>query len=342
MSERRRPSARPALAALACAALAACEGSPLQTALNPTGPEARAIFGLWTYFWITATVVFVLVMAATAWALARGHRRAAPDVSEAGEGGARRVVIGAVGVTTVVLLATAVVSFLTGRAYAVVPESGRPLRISVIGHQWWWEAVYDDSLSSRSLTTANEIHIPVGRTVVLKMTSTDVIHSFWVPNLAGKKDLIPGYGTKMWLRADRPGVYRGQCAEFCGYQHANMGMLIVAERPADFARWYQAQLADAPAPRDTSASTGKNVFMNHGCVLCHSIRGTDAGGRVGPDLTHLASRRYLAAAMVPNNRGWLGGWVMDPQSIKPGTHMPANDMRSDELQALLTYLQTLR
>jgi cytochrome c oxidase subunit 2 len=329
-------------AALACAVLAACEGTPRQTGLNPAGPQAQSIFNLWTFYWVTATAVFVAVMAALALALVGGRRRAAADVSEAGEGRARRWVLGATAVTLAILVVSLVASYLTGRAYAITPEAGRPLQISIVGHQWWWEAQYTDSLSSRSLTTANEIHIPVGRTIVLKMTSTDVIHSFWVPNLAGKKDLIPGYGTTMWLRADRAGVYRGQCAEFCGYQHANMSLLVIADPPADFARWYEGQLADAMPPRDTSASTGKNVFMSHGCVLCHTVRGTDAGSRVGPDLTHVASRRTLAAATIPNNRGWLGGWVMDPQGIKPGTKMPPNDMRPDELQALLTYLQGLR
>ncbi|HEX6749804.1 MAG TPA: cytochrome c oxidase subunit II [Longimicrobium sp.] len=310
--------------------------------LNPAGPQADSIFGLWTYMWIASTAVFAAVMVALAMALVRGRRRDAPDVSEAGEGRARRTIVVATGITLAILLATLVASYLTGRAYAVTPESGRPLQITLIGHQWWWEVTYNDSLSSRSLSTANEIHIPVGRTVVVKMTSSDVIHSFWVPNLAGKKDMIPGYSSTMWLRADRPGVFRGQCAEFCGHQHAKMALLVVAEPPAEFARWYDAQLADNMPPTDTTQSTGKNVFMSHGCVLCHTIRGTDAGGRVGPDLTHLATRRTLAAGTIPNNRGWLGGWVMDPQGIKPGAKMPPNDMRPDELQALLAYLQSLR
>jgi cytochrome c oxidase subunit 2 len=322
--------------------LAACQGTPNQSALNPAGPQAERLFGLWTYLWITATLVFVAVMAALAMALLRSRRRFDADVSEAGEGGARRTVVLAVAGTGVILVATVVISFLTGRAYAVTPEGGRPLQVTLVGHQWWWEVQYSDSVNSRSLTTANEIHVPVGRTVVLKMTSQDVIHSFWVPNLAGKKDLVPGYSTTTWFRADRAGVYRGQCAEFCGHQHANMSLLVIADPPAQFARWYENQLADNMPPTDTTESTGKNVFMSHGCVLCHTIRGTDAGGRVGPDLTHLATRHTLAAAMVPNNRGWLGGWVMDPQGIKPGAKMPPNDMRPDELQALLAYLQSLR
>jgi cytochrome c oxidase subunit II len=330
-----------ALAAAGPAALAACEGR--QSVLDPAGPQALHLFNLGNFLYVTAAVVFVLVMGALGVALVRGRRRGGPDISEEAEQRARRVVGGAVGVTLAVLLVFLVVSFLTGRAYAVTPVSGRPLQISVVGHQWWWEVQYADSVNSRSLTTANEIHLPVGRTVILKMTSHDVIHSFWVPNLAGKKDLVPGYSTTTWLRADRPGIYRGQCAEFCGHQHALMGLLVIAEPPAQFARWYDAQLADAMPPTDTVASTGKNVFLGaHGCVLCHTVRGTAAGGTVGPDLTHLASRRTLAAATVPNTRGWLGGWVMDPQGIKPGAKMPPNDMRPDELQALLTYLQSLR
>jgi cytochrome c oxidase subunit 2 len=327
-----RPRALRLAALAASAALAACAGR--QSVLDPAGPQADRLFGLGNFLWITAGAVVVLVVAALA---------LAPDVSEAGEARARRIVTGAVGVTLAVLLVFLVASFLTGRAYAVTPPGGRPLQIGIVGHQWWWEVTYADSVQSRSLSTANEIHVPVGRTVILKMTAHDVIHSFWVPSLAGKKDLVPGYSTTTWFRADRPGVYRGQCAEFCGYQHTNMGLLVIAESPADFARWYDAQLADAMPPADTVARTGKNVFMGpHGCVLCHTVRGTDAGGRVGPDLTHLASRRTLAAATVPNNRGWLGGWVMDPQGIKPGARMPPNDMSPAELQALLAYLQTLR
>ncbi|HEV7588747.1 MAG TPA: cytochrome c oxidase subunit II [Longimicrobium sp.] len=328
-------------AAAAPATLAACEGR--QSVLDPAGPQALRLFNLGNVLYVTAAVVFVVVLAALALALMHGRRRDGPDTGQAGERKARRAVAWAVGVTLAILLGFLVVSYLTDRAYAIAPAAGRPLRISVVGHQWWWEVQYTDSVSSRSLGTANEIHVPVGRTVVLKMTSRDVIHSFWVPNLAGKKDLVPGYTTTTWLRADRAGVYRGQCAEFCGYQHALMGLLVIAEPPAQFARWYEAQLADAMPPADTVASTGKNVFLGaHGCVLCHTVRGTGAGGTVGPDLTHVASRHTLAAATIPNTRGWLGGWVMDPQGIKPGAKMPPNDMRPDELQALLTYLQTLR
>ena len=212
----------------------------------------------------------------------------------------------------------------------------------VTGHQWWWQVDYQDPIHSRRLTTANEIHVPVGRRVRLEVRSADVIHSFWAPNLHGKIDLIPGYGGATSFRADRAGVYRGRCAEYCGLQHAKMDFVIVAEPPERFAAWYEAQLRSAPAPADTLQQKGQQVFLSKGCALCHTIRGTPAGSRVGPDLTHLASRRTIAAGTLPNTRGHLAGWVSDPQKIKPGVKMPPNQLASDELHALLDYLQSLK
>jgi len=259
-----------------------------------------------------------------------------------GERRVRRTVTIATAVTAAILMVFLVASYLTGRAYAVTPLGGRPLQVSVIGHQWWWEVVYSDSITSRSVTTANEIHVPTGRNVVLKLSSTDVIHSFWVPNLSGKKDLIPGYGTTTWFRVDRPGIYRGQCAEFCGHQHANMGLLVIAESPARFADWYERQLQPSDTPAAPLLRKGQQAFLDRSCVMCHTVRGTPAGSHVGPDLTHVGGRMTLAAATIPNNRGYLGGWVLDPQGIKPGAHMPPNDIPASELQALLSYLESLR
>jgi cytochrome c oxidase subunit 2 len=200
---------------------------------------------------------------------------------------------------------------------------------------------YEDPSYDRRVSTANEIHIPVGRKVRVEVQSRDVIHSFWVPALHGKLDLIPGYTGTTYFRADRPGTYRGRCAEYCGLQHAHMDVLVIAEPPARFAAWYEAQLRSAPPPADTLQQKGQQVFLAHACSLCHTIRGTQAGSRVGPDLTHLASRTTLAAGTVPNTRGHLGGWVLDPQRIKPGVRMPPNQLASDELHALLAYLQSL-
>jgi cytochrome c oxidase subunit 2 len=190
--------------------------------------------------------------------------------------------------------------------------------------------------------TANEIHIPVGQPVEFQLKSRDVIHSFWVPTLHGKRDLIPRHVTTMTLQADRPGVYRGQCAEFCGYQHAHMAILVVAEPLEQFAAWLEHQRRPAAEPSDARQQRGQEVFLSAPCVMCHTIRGTLAGGRVAPDLTHIAGRHTLAAGTLPNTPGHLAGWIIDPQHIKPGNRMPAHSLNADDLQALLAYLGSLK
>jgi len=214
--------------------------------------------------------------------------------------------------------------------------------INLIGHQWWWEAEYEAAVPSQRFRTANELHIPVGRPVVFKVTSRDVIHSFWVPNLHGKRDLIPGYTTSIWLQADKPGFYRGQCAEFCGYQHAKMALYVTAESQAEFENWSADQRKEAPQPTSEEQMRGRDVFLHSTCTQCHTIRGTIAGAVLGPDLTHLATRGTIAAGTLPNQRGHLAGWILDSQSIKPGNRMPPNSIAGDDLQALLTYLESLK
>jgi cytochrome c oxidase subunit 2 len=216
------------------------------------------------------------------------------------------------------------------------------LQVRVIGHQWWWELQYRDSVAHNWFTTANELHIPVGRPVALELLSTDVIHSFWPPTVSQKRDLIPGKDNSLWLQADTPGVYRGQCAEYCGQQHAKMAFLVIAQRPDSFASWLAAQRDTALTPTTELARRGQEVFLASSCVMCHAIGGTPAGSRVGPDLTHLASRRTIAAGTLPNTRGNLAGWIVDPQKIKPGTRMPPNQLKPADLQALLAYLETLK
>jgi cytochrome c oxidase subunit 2 len=192
------------------------------------------------------------------------------------------------------------------------------------------------------VTTANEIHIPVGRVVHFKLRSNDVIHSFWVPNLHGKTDLIPGHIADTWIRADRAGTYRGQCAEFCGYQHAHMALTVVAETEGQFRNWYAAQLQSAIQPATQQQARGRQVFLSSTCIMCHRIQGTDAGGAVGPDLTHIASRQTIAAATLENTREHLRQWILDSQAIKPGNRMPPNPLNAEDLEALLDYLQTLK
>jgi cytochrome c oxidase subunit 2 len=210
------------------------------------------------------------------------------------------------------------------------------LQIRVIGHQWWWEVQYRDSIPNNWAITANEVHIPAGRPVALELLSTDVNHSFWPPTLSNKRDLIPGKDNSLWLQADTPGVYRGQCAEYCGAQHAKMGFLVIADRPDSFASWLARQRDTALTPTTALTRRGQEVFLASSCV------GTPAGSRIGPDLTHLASRKTIAAGTLPNTRGNLAGWIVNPQSIKPGTRMPPNQLDPDDLQALLAYLETLK
>jgi cytochrome c oxidase subunit 2 len=341
--------------------------SVLQSALDAAGPQAWHIERLWwLMFWVT-TAVFVAVMAVVIAAVIRAlalqpdpddvrftGRPRTPDSTPAvsrREPGAParadrdaryvRIVALATAATVITLFVLLVASVWTGRAIAS-PGPTAAVVINVTGHQWWWEAEYEDPVPSQRVTTANEFHIPVGRPVVLKVTSRDVIHSFWVPNLHGKRDLIPGYTTSIWLQADRPGTYRGQCAEFCGHQHANMALYVTAEPDAQFQAWLANQRKEAVQPPNDEARRGRDVFLRATCTQCHTIRGTIAGARMGPDLTHLATRGTIAAGRLPNTRGHLAGWVLDPQSVKPGNQMPPNSLPGADLQALLTYLESLK
>ncbi|HEY0435197.1 MAG TPA: cytochrome c oxidase subunit II, partial [Phenylobacterium sp.] len=326
-------------------ALSGCGGPPWQSSLHPAGPLAGKLAELIWTFTIVCAVVWVLVMLALAWALLRARRpRREEPTLEPDPARERRIwtVIGtATGLTVLVLIALNVWSYLADKSLAGV-EGKEALTIQLTGHQWWWEVTYQDPQPARTLTTANEIHIPVGRPVKVTLMSGDVIHSFWVPNLTGKTDLIPGQNNQIMLLADRPGPYRGQCAEFCGPQHAHMALLVVADPPDAFQAWWDGQLRPADPPADPLRQRGRQVLESQPCVMCHTVRGTQAAGKVAPDLTHLASRRTLAAGTLPNNRGNLAAWIVDPQTIKPGAQMPTMTIPPSDLQALLAYLEGLR
>lgn len=316
-----------------------------QSVLHPAGPMAHAIGGLWWWmFWVAAAVYVIVLIAFAYAALRRGRPVLGPEgvamPPEAAHGAMRRWVSGGVGVTVLILFAFLFYDFGVGHALAEHPDHA--LTIQITGHQWWWEVVYNDPNPSKMLRTANEIHIPVGVPVQLVLTSTDVIHSFWAPNLNGKRDLVPGYVTSTWIQADTAGVYRGQCAEFCGYQHAKMALFIVAEPRQKFAAWLDAQRMAPPPPRDSLNLAGQKVFLAGPCANCHTIAGTNANGSIGPDLTHIGSRLTLAAGTIPNTRGNLAGWIVDPQSIKPGAVMPSNQLEAKDLQALINYLESLK
>jgi cytochrome c oxidase subunit 2 len=252
----------------------------------------------------------------------------------------RIVVVGSVAVTVVVITIFTLASYLTSRNLAFAGPD--PLTIRVRGHQWWWEVTYPDALASQTFATANEIHIPVGRPVHIQLAAADVIHSFWVPSLAGKQDLIPGRDNEIAFIARRSGIYRGQCAEFCGFQHARMAVFVMAEEPEAFETWRRSQLQEAVTPSGNEQQTGQKVFAARACSTCHTIRGTSAAGKLGPDLTHIASRKAIAAGVLENTRGSLAAWIADPQTIKPGNNMPMVPLSADELNALSAYMTSLR
>jgi cytochrome c oxidase subunit 2 len=239
------------------------------------------------------------------------------------------------------LLVLLAASVFTDRALAQLPLANA-LHIELTGYQWWWEARYDDVDPSRIFTTANELHVPVGRAVIVSLVGADVIHSFWVPSLAGKKDLIPGCDTTVTFRADRPGVYRGQCAEYCGYQHARMVLYVVADTPDDYEQWAARQRSPAATPVSDEAKRGRDLFVAKSCAMCHAIGGTPAQGRHAPDLTHVASRMTLGAGTLENTPSWRAAWILDPQQFKPGANMPSQNMAPDELAAINAYLGTLQ
>jgi cytochrome c oxidase subunit 2 len=316
------------------------------TIFDTAGIQAQRIALLGWLIIATSTVVYVLVLIATAIAVRRARTRSAGNEAADNRPGTERRLTRHIGIATVVttllLVAYVGASAYTGRAIAWPTSAEHPLTVEVTGHQWWWEFRYRDSLPSNWLNTSNELHIPVGRPVQVILQSNDVIHSFWVPELHGKQDAIPGHKNTTWLRADKPGVWKARCAEFCGVQHAKMAFDVVAESPAQFNRWYTQQLAAAPPPSAASAQRGHDVFVQRTCVMCHAISGTQAGSRVGPDLTHIATRPSLGAGWLPNTRENLARWILNPHLIKPGVKMPPNQFSPDEMNALLDYLETLR
>jgi cytochrome c oxidase subunit 2 len=311
--------------------------------LAPAGPQASSIARLSWFAFAVAAIVYLVTIGALCWALWRAGGRVR-DGSLPGPDSEQRMTRGvtwALAATIVTLLIFFGYDLSVGRTLST-SVGPHPLTIEVTGHQWWWEAQYADTSPHGRFTTANEIHIPAGRPVLFLLSANDVIHSVWVPSLGGKKDLIPGYTQSVWFQADTPGVYRGQCAEFCGLQHAKMAMFVVADPPADFTRWVEQQRRPAPAPADSLQRRGQDVFLTRSCVLCHAIDGTEAGSHNGPDLTHLASRRTIAAGTLTNTWGNLASWITDPHAFKPGTRMPPNLLSPQDLDALVTYLQSLK
>jgi cytochrome c oxidase subunit 2 len=306
-----------------------------QSVLDAAGPQSASIERLWWLIFAISTAVFIAVMAVLAISVVRRTTR------ESSEAVMTRWVIAASGATVLILFVWLIASVSVGRATAA-PQMSDAATINITGRQWWWQVEYVDTLPSNRFRTANEILIPVGRPVVVNVTSRDVIHSFWVPNLHGKRDLIPGYVTSLWFQADRAGVYRGQCAEFCGFQHAHMAVFVNAVPERDFQAWLSAQRQSAPEPTSDLQRRGRDVFLGATCSQCHTVRGTRAGGAYGPDLTHVGSRATIGAGVLPNTNENLQRWIRNSHDFKPGNKMPPHDLNDNDLQAVAEYLGSLK
>ncbi len=308
--------------------------------LHADGLMAAKILPLTQGLLIVAAVVGVVIAALVLIAIARRARTGAVAGTPLLEGEAGSWISIGVGVSTVVLVGLVVWTSVTMAGIAS-PPAKPALSVVVRGHQWWWEFVYQSDDPSKTFTTANEIHIPVGKPVRFALKGEDVIHTFWVPSLGGKIQIIPGQTNVTWLEADKPGVYRGQCSQYCGEQHAHMILIVFADPPEAFEAWRAAQLHAAAEPASNEARIGEQRFIGR-CGACHTVRGTLANGHVGPDLTHLMSRTTIAAGTLPNSVGFLSGWIANPQSLKPGSLMPDPDLSGPDLASIRSFLVTLK
>ena len=320
--------------------LGGCTG--WQSALNVHGASAISIKDLILLIVVVCSVVWTMVMVALIFALwrKRGRQERPLNVNPGTERRMTISVLLAVAATVVIISAFTVLSFFVTRGLNVA--GNEDLTIKVRGLQWWWGIEYFGSAADQRFETANEIHIPVGRNVRLQLEGIDVIHSFWVPSLAGKQDLVPGHPNELIIRAERAGVYRGQCAEFCGLQHAHMAFFVIAEEQSAFDEWVRSQRQDALAASDEEVISGREAFMAKQCAACHTIRGTSASGTSGPDLTHVGGRKYIAAGLLETTRGSLAAWIADPQTLKPGNNMPMVPLNAEELRSISAYLASLK
>ena len=323
----------------------ACSYQHYQSTFSNAATEVRQFNILFVIFLVVCAIMYLAVIAFLIAALLR-RRRAQANVVEEGlhQESDPLMSTGLVGWGALVgtgLIGLAIASFFADRSMASAAAQPK-LLITVTANQWWWDIRYEAGDKSKTFHTANEVHLPVGVPAQIVLQSNDVIHSFWVPSLAGKQDLIPGRVNDISITPQKLGTYRGQCAEFCGAEHAKMALIVDVDSYGDFLKWWRHQLEAAPPPATPLATAGYNFVTSRNCAACHSIAGTSANGTVGPDLTHLASRRSIAAGAMPMSEGNLYGWVADPQSIKPGNHMPTVGLEPDQLHAVVAYLKTLK
>lgn len=314
-----------------------------ESVLDPAGPQGDRIAKLFWVFTGVGVFVWCAVILFLVLALWRRRSRETTPILQPAASRERRIgliVTGSVVLTIAILFALLVGEFTTARAMHRFAGDPNAVSIKITAQQWWWEATYQDATPVNVFTTANELHIPVGRPMRFELNSQDVIHSFWVPNLHGKKDCVPGHPTEIWLQADRPGEYWGECAEFCGFEHAQMRLLIVAQPQAEFDAWLTAQRSPPPPPMTEAEIRGQHVFQSNNCVFCHQLSGSWAFGRVGPDLSHVGSKQMLAAGAVGRGPNQLAAWITHPQRIKPGTRMPDFALSHQDLNDLVAFLES--
>jgi cytochrome c oxidase subunit 2 len=325
--------------------LSACSYQRYQSDFGKGAVEDSQFLTLFTIFMVVCVVMYLLVIGFLFAGILRS-RRADANIVETGRHHVshplmRTTLIGWAALIAVGLFALAVASFVTDRSMAAAAAHEK-LSVTVTGNQWWWDIVYSSADASKTLHTANEFHLPVNVPTRIILNSNDVIHSFWVPSLGGKQDLIPGRQNDITIVPKRTGIFRGQCAEFCGAQHTHMSLVVVVDSYPNFIKWWDHQLQPAATPTTPLALAGYKYVTSGPCSSCHNIGGTTASGQVAPDLTHIASRKSIAAGTLPMSEGNLYGWVEDPQSLKPGVRMPTIGLAPDQLHAVVAYLETLK
>jgi len=311
------------------------DASAPQTTVFPASDINRQILDLYALIFWMAVVVFVGVEGFLLYTIVRFRRRADNQMPTQTHGNTRLEVAWTI-LPSIVLLVIAIPTIPTIFAQDTVPPNATQ-RVRVVGHQWWWEFQYPDL----GVVTANELHLPIGQTARFDLTSADVIHSFWVPRMGGKMDVVPTRTNLLWFTPEQTGEFLGQCVEFCGIQHANMRLRLIVDTPEGFEAWVQQQRATAAQPSG-DAQRGAQLFQQGACVGCHTIRGTNAAGTVGPDLTHFGSRRTVAAGMLDSNPQNLNRWIQDPQGVKTGAKMPNLGLSDADAEALAAYLLSLR
>ena len=303
---------------------------------DASSPQAKKIAELDYGFIIAASGILLLVVGLTVFITIK-YRFKKDNAEPKQTAGNRKLEVFMVGIPLLLVIGFFFWSLNT--MSAILPDRGNHQPdVIITGHQWWWQATYPGT----AVNTANEIHLPTGKKILMQLEAADVIHDWWVPSLGGKMDMIPGMHNYLWVTIDKPGIYEGACSEFCGQQHAWMRIRVIAQTPADYQYWLTAHSLNAVTPTDTLAKLGAALFMNASCSSCHSIRGTASNGIQGPDLTHFGSRQTMLTGMLNNTTENINKWLTDPQKVKPGAHMPRFIFGADSVRALTAYLKQLK